>query len=498
MINRSRLWWMLLLIALSVWGLTDVRRRGYSYPNSPADHKTDFTVYTEAGAAFFDGREPYLVANPRGWTYLYPPLFAMMLAPLHALPSQDQVTVWFFSCLLIAWGCYRECRRIVGLVCDEHPSIAAAWKTWLPWLVVAAVAAATIPTLNSLQRGQLGVVKLYLLLLGLRIILNGRSYRAWLIGGVVLALPVAIKIVPALPVGFLAFYMLAESVWSWIKSKKSPKAVSPAIAASRNDQSPALPPVGLRFVSSSVGVAFGLVLFFLLIPAALVGWRANLHHLDTWGRFMLTKADNGGMDPRSGNSHSVRNQSLQNGAYRLGNFISHVFGQGPDDRWAEQFDAPPMAMDLPSADRYLFLSRALIGLTLLAVGARLARHPGNRLNMATAFALSCVTMLSISPVGRAHYFMFLSPAILFVPLWLDLHGRRRAGLIMAATVTLLPILHYAALPIAGRLGLLGLGTTAWLLAALALIAHVDRATACSERERDAANPDVRETFVRAA
>jgi len=51
---------------LAVWGWFDVRVRGTIDPNS-AIHKTDFTVYTEAGAAFFDGRDPYKVTNPRGW-----------------------------------------------------------------------------------------------------------------------------------------------------------------------------------------------------------------------------------------------------------------------------------------------------------------------------------------------------------------------------------------------------------------------------------------------
>ena len=131
---------------------------------------------------------------------------------------------------------------------------------------------------------------------------------------------------------------------------------------------------GRRFVSSTLGFSLGLVLFFLVVPAMLIGWNANLHHLDTWGRFMLTKADNGGMDPRSGNSHSARNQSLQNAAYRLGNFGSHVFADGPDDRLVENFDAPKMAMDSPAADRFLFLSRAMLGLALLALGVRLARR----------------------------------------------------------------------------------------------------------------------------
>jgi hypothetical protein len=484
--KRFGRWLIVLLAVLSVWGLVDVRRRGYPYPDRPGEHRTDLTVYTEAGAAFFDGREPYEVANPRGWTYLYPPLFALLLAPLHPLPTQDQVTVWFFVSLLFCWGCYRECRRIVAIVCAEDPSIAAAWKRWLPWLVVAAVAAATLSTLNCLQRGQVGIVKFYLLLLGLRVILSGRSYRAWTIGGIVLALPVVLKIVPALPVGFLLFFEMVE----WLRSyaKKGTEEVvenTPSLLRCISPTTSSVPVrCGARFASSTVGVAFGLVLFSLLIPAALVGWNANLRHLDTWGRFMLTKADNGGMDPRSGNSHSIRNQSLQNGAYRFGNFLSHVFASGPDDRLVERFDAPPMAMDSPVADRFLFLSRALIGIALLALGVRLARQPGSRLNMAVGFALSCVTMLSISPVGRAHYFMLLVPAILFVPLWLDLRGRRRTGIVLATTLSALPLLHYALLPYAGRVGLLGLGTTTWLLAAMAIIGRTDSAAVFASRQED--------------
>ena len=83
--RRSGRWLIVLLAAATVWGFVDVRRRGYPYPECPEEHRTDLTVYTEAGAAFFDGRKPYEVANPRGWTYLYPPLFALLLGPLASL-----------------------------------------------------------------------------------------------------------------------------------------------------------------------------------------------------------------------------------------------------------------------------------------------------------------------------------------------------------------------------------------------------------------------------
>ena len=87
-----------------IWGLTDVRQRAHFDPVLAAEnraliaeHRTDLTVFTEAGAAFFDERDPYEVTNPRGWMYLYPPLFAILMAPLHFLPPQWQGVVWYWG-----------------------------------------------------------------------------------------------------------------------------------------------------------------------------------------------------------------------------------------------------------------------------------------------------------------------------------------------------------------------------------------------------------------
>ena len=127
---------------MTIWGLVDVRRRGYAYPDAPAEHKSDLTVYTEAGAAFFDGRPPYAVSNPRGWTYVYPPMFAMLLAPLHALPMQDQATVWFFLCLVDVLGHLSGMRADLAVACrpaddpPAEPRRGVAWfgvLRWRPW-----------------------------------------------------------------------------------------------------------------------------------------------------------------------------------------------------------------------------------------------------------------------------------------------------------------------------------------------------------------------------
>ena len=60
-------------IVIVGWFAVDVGPRGRVVPGRVDAHRTDFTVFTEAGKAFFDGRDPYAVTNPRGWFYLYPP-----------------------------------------------------------------------------------------------------------------------------------------------------------------------------------------------------------------------------------------------------------------------------------------------------------------------------------------------------------------------------------------------------------------------------------------
>ena len=224
-------WWLgrhpllALTATLIVWGLIDVRSRGRIEPGNLVEHRTDFTVYTEAGAACFDGRDPYAVTNARGWGYLYPPLFAILVAPLSTLEAQWQVTIWFFVSLLLLWGCYRESTLLVDWLAGTWPgpaerglspfsARAAAFgnpgrlrpPNWLPW---AAAIAAAMPTLNCLQRGQVGLFQLYLLLAGFRLLVatagdwRPAAVLRAVLAGLILALAVVVKVTAALPVALL-------------------------------------------------------------------------------------------------------------------------------------------------------------------------------------------------------------------------------------------------------------------------------------------------------
>jgi Glycosyltransferase family 87 len=437
-----------LALALSVWGWFDVRVRGTVDPNS-AIHKTDFTVYTEAGAAFFDGRDPYKVTNPRGWGYLYPPLFAILVSPLHHLAPENQVSVWFVVSVLTAWGCYRESLRIARVVLPDSPD--GGWFGPVPTpLACAALAAAIIPTLNCLQRGQVGLAKLYLLLLGFRLLIESRSIGRSFLAGTVLAVSIVLKLTPLVPVAVVLFQ---ELLASWRAGRAA--AVGRASAC-------------------SAGTIVGLVMCLFIIPSCLVGWSANWRHLNSWYRWVAASSELKADDSFSGDGTSVRNQSFTNAANHFGNWIERALAgtaeaeapQRPAGRPARLMETPRMAGIL-SAIR--MAAAALV--VLLAIRMAWALDP---LARAVGFGLACVSTLILAPIARGHYYMLMFPAVLFPAVWLLRAGRPRTAKTLAAVPGVLVIGHYAAIGVMGEIGWLGLGTTLWFTATVAVILHAER------------------------
>jgi len=426
-----------LVIALAIWGWLDVRRRGEFEPSRWWEHKTDFTVYTEAGAAFFDGRDPYQVTNPRGWGYLYPPLFAIVVSPLHDLAPENQVTIWFVISVLCAWASYRELMRIAACVLPADTP-RGMFGTVPIWLMVLAATTAMLPALNCLQRGQVGLAKLYFLLLGYRLLIERKGMVRPVLGGIALVLAVTLKITPIVPAAI---------------------AVLQTIVASYFTRSPAnwrLP------LSASAGTLAGLALWLLVVPALAIGWQANLAQLQNWWGKVALHSENISEDDFAGNATTLRNQSLTNAAYRFGNWAHHQFAGGPLEDGPAQLrqGGPGLLMDAPVVHALLRAVRGLAGLLLLAVCFKTARAQ-DRVGQAAAFGLACAATLVLFTIARGHYYVLMFPAVAFTSLWL----RRERGLAWAIIAAIVPCLlvigHYAFLSTAGRAGMLGLGTTIW-------------------------------------
>ncbi len=355
------------------------------------------------------------MTNPRGWHYLYPPLFALLVAPLSIFDTESQVLFWYALNVAFTFGCFAESRRL-------WLSIAGPQKPEFRRIAICAALAVVLPFLDCMQAGQLGIAILYFLMLGSRLVLQSQRRAIWFLGGLTLALPASVKLVPALPVVFL----LAQQ---WLS----------VLFPLRGDRPWA------RAITSSAGVSAGAVLYLLLIPASIIGWQKNLHSLDVWQK-QIVMNERVGPDANF-NVHSYRNQSLTNGVYLLSRTTRGI------------------SANVSNPVRVL---NGVLLILLLAVAATVGRR-GNGLDAFSAFGLAPCAMLLVSPIAWGHYFMAELPALLCVPTWLSRRGMPRAARIAAILPALLSWSYYLAMPQVGGLGLLGLGTAAWFLGVCGLL-----------------------------
>jgi hypothetical protein len=447
-----------LTVTLAIWCAVDVSRRAVVDRDRPDRHMTDFTVYTEAGAAFYDGRPPYEVTNLRGWKYLYPPLFALLVAPLAVLDPPWQATVWFAISVLLCLGSYFECRCLLAGLLADRP----APQRFVVQLTSMALATALFPVLNCLQRGQIGVLLLYPLLVGLRLVLLGMTPRAWFAGGVVLAFPVVLKLTPLLPVACLILALIIAC-----GHRRGAQCDESDAAGEDLQHAPPAPVSSPQILWwTSGGVVAGCFAFAMMLPAGLIGWRANLRHLETWYDRVATKVDHDRTDQFAGDGTTVRNQSLTNAVSRFGNWAAFQFAGGPDDRSVDRGAAElgTMPMDRPGVQVALIGIRGAAAALLIATVIVLGRR-SDRISLAFAFGLACVATFIVSPVARGHYFMLYIPAILFGGLWMLECRSPRSAVTFAAVPAALCVAHYLALNQAGRVGLLGIGTALWFFTA---------------------------------
>jgi hypothetical protein len=345
----------------------------------------------------------------------------------------------------MAWGTITECVRIARAVMPGDPDV-GPFGPIPTWIGMTSLAAAAFPALNCLQRGQVGIAKVYLLLLGFRLCIAACSPWRWFLGGTVLALPIVLKITPIVPVAFLVFVQFV-SAWR---------------AASRD--------LLRRATACGMGLSCGLIVCVLLVPASLVGWRTNLGHLGTWWRTVAVEAEHSTSDEFAGDSYSRRNQSLCNAVRRLGNWASYCFAGGIHDEGTPEMGPPGtgLAMDSPVVDALLAAARAAALCLLVPLGWRVAGSL-DHLALAASFALAGVSTLIVAPIARGHYFVLLLPATMFLGTWLARHARGR----MAAWYTIVPAVltlsHYAWIEGVGRVGLLGIGLTVWYVASCVVL-----------------------------
>jgi len=435
------------------------------FGHSTSAHRTDLTAYTAAARVLSDGgsaADAYRAQSPRGWRYQYMPLLAALLTPIAGMATKTQALIFGLLSAAIALAVLVECRvwwRLLAAPPD-------APRMPLPaFIAIAAALAIAMPTFNTLQRGQVGLLVLWPLMFGFRTLWMSRSRRATALGGACLAFPAVLKLIPLMTAG-LALVMVAAS------------AVRSASVDARR-----------RATAGIIGFALGTLLFVAVVPALFIGPSRTI---DATGIFVRSVVANPDFSQEwQFERHANRNQSLDSAAWKLLRFV-----RGEERVAADPLDLVAGDAREPSLPRAFQVTSMLVrgGLSIatLVVVAALARR-GMR-DAFAGFGLACLATLVVSPVSWGHHFTMLLPTMIAVPAWLESRGRSASAFAVSAILCGAVLIHYAAVDLAGATGVLGLASSA-VLVALLVCAWPRRMRSMASRPRsmDTASPAVRIT-----
>ena len=315
----------------------------------------DLGCYARGAWAVRTGADPYEVTDDTGWHYNYPPLFAILMAPLadpppgvHTpgmLPWAWTAGIWYvlnlvLLALAVHWlaGALEKTSAFPWL--RGQPVGGRAW--WA--LRVFPVLVCLVPIGHTLMRGQANLV-LFALLCGMAAgLLRGQSFRA----GVCLAGMICIKVFPA----YLALY-----------------------------------PLWRRDARCLAGCAAGLFVGLVAIPLAVFGPELTIRHYEKFAQVLLGPALGVGED-QSRAVELIRVVATDTQAFQA--TIHNTLYLDRSTR--------PLQVAAWVRAAHWGIGAALTGLTLLA--ARRRRLDGPR-SVLLLGALTTI-MLLLSPVCHLH------------------------------------------------------------------------------------------------
>ncbi len=399
----------------------------------------DLDCFLRAGWAVRTGGDLYAVTDNNGFHYNYPPLLAILVAPLAdppagadrsgMLPFAASVGIWYvFNLVCLALAVHWLAGALAGAA--STPGIAQRFRGTQGWwsLRLWPVVACLVPISHTLMRGQSNLLVLALLCASLADVLRERRFRS----GIWLAGAICLKIFPA----FLVLF-----------------------------------PLWRRDGRCLAGCALGLLLGLAVVPAAAMGpVRAWDSYRELAKVCVLPGLGAGGDESRARELTNVTATESQSILNALHNSIYPDFATRPD-----------------KASLGLRLTSYAVGglmtlLTLLAAGRRATRDGPA---VVLTFGLLILDMILVCPVCHLHYFSLAVPLVMALgavrwerhaPPWI---GWGLAALFLFGTVmTALP--HFPSLHLLRELGVAIYGAAAlWLAGLLTLRARRPRAAECA-------------------
>ncbi len=358
-------WLGLLLILGLVWGVSiSTLYRGAIGPKQ----RTDLTVYLKAGEMIAEGQANriYSVENVRHWHYVYPPLLAILLAPVSKWPLGATVLLAYLLSIACLVGTVMLSRRFPDTCPAKtspqgHASVPESLGIQpAPWQIALAMFFCLPMLLNTLTRGQLGIITLFFAAAIFYTYLTQRK----ILTGLLLAFAVALKISP---LAFLVFFFLMKREWKILTS-----------------------------------IALGFFLFFILWPSLAIGFHQNWELLKIWKGLM---------------SISQSDTAYQN--YLWGELFT-PFAEDNQSLYAiiTRFVWPSEAQFIGHSNELVRMATSGFGVLLLALPFIKTRKTSSDplkdpLRSLAEFSFFPMLMLFTSPVTQIHhytvvYFLFLA------------------------------------------------------------------------------------------
>ncbi|MBX7105091.1 MAG: DUF2029 domain-containing protein [Gemmataceae bacterium] len=276
------------------------------------------------------------------FTYPNPPVMAVMLRPLASLPPVAGALVWFYLKVGMALASFAIVFRLAR---DGD-------RAFPPWAQALTVVLSIRPVLGDLMHGNVNLLIVFLVLAGLAL------YRAdWdFTAGLFLALAIACKVTPAL---FLVYF-----VWK-------------------------------RAWRVAAGMAAGLGLFLLVVPALVLGWADNLELLQSWFEKMVLPFLAGGQI-----TSEHPNQSLPGLLTRLFTH-SPSFSDYEGDKYVPQ--AYHTIVDLGTMTRWLAKACMATFALTIALCCRTPTRPRASAKLGIEYAIIVLGMLLFSERTWKHH-----------------------------------------------------------------------------------------------
>lgn len=326
--------------------------------------KGDLNVFLRAGWAVRADADLYAVTDDNGFHYHYPPLLAILAAPLADAPAGEDRTgmvpysvsvavCYLLNLLLLAFAVHHLARALerttAGRFRLTYPPGSRGWWAlrWMP------VLACLFPIGHTLSRGQVNLLLLALFAGFLADLLHDRPFRAgmWLAGAI------CIKIIPA--------FLLLLPLWR-------------------------------RDGRCLLGCAAGLVIGLAIVPAVVLGPNRTIDCYREMTHTVLLPGLGGGND--ASRADELTNQTATEGQSIL-TALHNTLHPNPYAR-------PPKA-----SQTVRLISYALGGLLTLATLAAFGRRPRAGLDVVLLFGLLVLDMLLLSPVCHLHYFSLALPLV---------------------------------------------------------------------------------------